>query len=215
MVLSGESRKNRGLPRVWPWLAALNVAAFVVQDVTMGDRTLLDRALPTGSAIDDGELWRALTSVVVHPGGLVHLGINTVLLLAAGPRAEGQLDSRRFLATYVAAGFATNALRYAAGGTTGGGASGAIFAIAAAGSAVAWLQSDRRHREGAVWIASVALTGGGLVVAGTVSDAHLLALGLGALCGRAAHGEPGGFRRTMVALTLVGFVAMAVRSAVR
>lgn len=212
---SAPSAPTRTVGRpVWLWLVAVNLVGFAAQGISAGDGTLLDLAVPTGSAIDDGELWRPLTSLVVHPGGWSHLGVNAVLLLAAARRAERALGcSRRFLATYVAIGFATNAIRYAVGGVRGGGASSAIFAVLGAGGAVALLRSDLRRRERALRIATIALAGGGLLLARTVNDSHVLALGLGALCGQAP--ERRGSRAVcwrLAAVAIAGLVSMAAPS---
>ncbi len=201
---------------VWPWLVAANLAGFAAQHIEIGGRALLDLAVPSGDEIDAGELWRPLTSLFVHPGGWIHLGINTGLLLLTGSRAEALIGSRRFLATYIGAGFSANALRYVVGGRQGGGASAAIFAAAGAAGARALIGSN--HRLGGGWFVgatAATLIGGGLLLAATVGDNHVLALGLGVVGGQAADGDGrDSFRRTMMALCTGGFLAMAARSLV-
>lgn len=201
-------RRSRGA--LWPWLVGLNWLVFAVQDKVIGGRALLDYAVPAGDAIDDGEIWRPLTSLVVHPGGVVHIGINTVLLAAIGFSAERELGPGRALVTYVGAGYATNALRYAVGGRAGGGASAAVFALAGAAGAN-WLARTGRQRAGEV--GATALVAGGLAIAATTNDNHALALGLGGLCGRAAAGDSPGwtFRVSLIAVTTAGTVAMLAR----
>ena len=102
-----------------PWLVTLNAMVFAVQEARLAEVSVVDRAVPTGTAIDDGEIWRPLTSLVVHPGGLIHLSIDALLLAVVGPHAERELGRGRFIAAYVGAGFATNAARYALGGVLG------------------------------------------------------------------------------------------------
>lgn len=135
-----EPTKNRPGHSAWPWLAGANLIGFAGQHLEIEGTSVLDRLVPSGAAIDSGELWRPLTSLVVHPGGWVHLGINTALLVITGPRTEAALGSRRFVATYLGAGSSANALRYVAGGRRGGGASAAIFAAAGAAGAAAVLR---------------------------------------------------------------------------
>jgi membrane associated rhomboid family serine protease len=189
----------------------LNGAVYLVQDLHLGGEAVVGLAVPTGAAIDRGEIWRPLTSLVVHPGGPVHLGINTVLLAAVGAHAERELNRNQIIATYLGGGFAANAARYALGGRTGGGASAAIFAVA--GAALA----SRLHRSGRAReadVAAFALIAGGSIIAATASDNHLLALGLGGVMGRAAA-KPSGDRRFMQmvgAVTVAALIAMVGRS---
>jgi len=205
-----EGRPLRSSHATWPWLALLNGLLFAIQHERIGGEAIVDLAVPTGAAIDEGQIWRPLTSLLVHPGGLVHLGINTALLAAVGGPAERELDRERFLATYFCAGFATNAVRYALGGRPGGGASAAIFAVAGAASASRLHRSGRARQSDAATLVSIA---GGLVAA-TAGDNHLLALGLGGALGRAAASTTD--RRPFVqatgAVTAAGLVAMLGRS---
>lgn len=207
----GDRRRPRSRSAVWPWLIGTNWLVFAVQDNAIGDRSVLDYAVPTGPAIDDGEFWRPLTSLVVHPGGVVHVGINSLLLVAVGSSMERELGASRALAIYVGAGCATNALRYAVGGATGGGASAAIFAVAGAAGA-SWLARTGRGRV-AEACAAVLVTGG-LAIAAMTNDNHVLALGLGGVCGRAAASDGPGrtFQMSLTAITAAGIIAMVARS---
>jgi membrane associated rhomboid family serine protease len=190
----------------------LNGAVYLVQDLHVGGEAIVDLAVPTGAAIDRGEVWRPLTSLVVHPGGLVHLGTNTVLLAALGASAEHELTRNQILATYLGGGFAANAARYALGGRTGGGASAAIFAVAGAALSSRLHRSDRAREAD---VAAFALIAGGSMIAASASDNHLLALGLGGAMGRAAA-KPSRDRRFMEvvgAVTVAALVAMVGRRA--
>jgi membrane associated rhomboid family serine protease len=133
-----------------------NGVIFLLQDAHVGDNSLVDRGVPTGEAIDQGEIWRPLSSLLVHPGGRVHLGINTALLVAVGGAAERELGRNKFVLAYFGAGFAANAARYALGGRTGGGASAAIFAVAGAGLA-SWFHRSGRARQSDVQPSSPSL----------------------------------------------------------
>lgn len=189
----------------------MNGAVYLIQDARIGDESIVDLAMPTGAAIDQGEIWRPLTSLVVHPGGLVHLGINTALLAAVGGPAERELGRHKFMATYFGAGFATNALRYALGGRTGGGASAAIFAVGGAALA-SWLHRSGRVRQSDV--AVLVSIAGGSIIAATASDNHLLALGLGGSIGSAAASLTDGRRFLLVsgAVTAAGLAAMVAEA---
>lgn len=210
-----EPTKNRPGHSAWPWLAGANLIGFAVQHLEIEGTSVLDRLVPSGAAIDSGEWWRPLTSLVVHPGGWVHLGINTALLVVTGSRTEAALGPRRFVATYLGAGSSANALRYVVGGRRGGGASAAIFAAAGAAGAAAVLRSNRRlGGSSAVTAMAAALVGGGLVLAATIGDNHVLALGLGALCGRAIDSDNHhSFGRALILTSVTAFLAMTVRSA--
>lgn len=204
-----EARMRWTWRGTWRWLAVLNGAIFLLQEAHVGDETLVDLAAPAGEAIDQGEIWRPLSSLLVHPGGLVHLGINTALLAAVGGLAERELGRNKFVVTYFSAGFATNAVRYALGGRTGGGASAAIFAVA--GAALA----SRLHRCGRAResdVAALIASAGGSSIAATASDNHVLALGLGGAIGHAARtSNHHRFAQVAGAVTAAGLGAMVSR----
>lgn len=196
-------------PGAWRWLAVLNGAIFLLQDAHVGDESLVDLAVPAGDAIDRGEIWRPLTSLFVHPGGLVHFGINTALLAAVGGVAERELGQNKFVATYLGAGFATNAVRYGLGGRTGGGASAAICAVAG-GAVASWLHRSGRSRQSDV--AALVATASGSIIAATASDNHVLALGLGGAIGHASTSSSSRrFVQVTGAVASAGLVAMVSR----
>lgn len=193
----------------WRWLALLNGSVFLLQEAHVGSERLVDLAVPTGAAIDRGEIWRPLTSLLVHPGGLVHLGVNTALLAAVGRPAERELGRNKFVATYFGVGFATNAARYGLGGRTGGGASAAIFAVA--GAAVAsWLH--RSGRSGQSDVAALVAIASGSIIAGAASDNHVLALGLGGAIGHTSTSSSSSrFAQVTGAVAAAGLVATVSR----
>lgn len=205
-----EARRRWTWRGTWRWLAVLNGAVFLLQDIQVGNEALVDLAVPTGAAIDQGEIWRPLTSLLVHPGGLVHLGINMALLAAVGGSAEREIGRNRFVVTYFGVGFATNAVRYALGGRTGGGASAAIFAVAGAALG-SWLHRSGRAPQSDV--AALVSIAGGSVLAAAVSDNHLLALGLGGVFGHAVANstDRNRFAQVTGAVASAGLVAMVGR----
>ena len=183
----------------------LNAAVFVV---TRTHPAVYRRLIPEGRTIDRGEGWRCLTSLVAHRGA-AHLAINTALLLVVTPFAVRRLTWPRYVAVYVVCGFAANALRYAAGGRHGGGASAAIVAVA--GSAAVLDLLDRDVAPAVVASAIFACVLLGLGAAHTFSDNHVLAAGVG---GAVAAGARFGRTRFWVATTaiaLVGTAAMVTR----
>lgn len=208
---SGAAARPRWTWRgAWSWLVVLYGVIFLFQDVHFGDETLIDLTVPAGDAIDKGEVWRPLTSLLVHPGGAVHLGINTALLVAVGGPAERELGRSRFFLSYFAGGFSANALRYGFGGRTGGGASAAIVSVAGTASA-SWLhRSDRACLSDVAALVAVA---GGSIAAATVRDNHVLALGVGGVIGHAAASSGSGrrFPQVLAEISAVGLAAMVGR----
>ena len=209
-VAPRETVSRTGALGAWPWLVGLNGLTFAVQRVELGGAPIVERAVPTGAGIDAGEVWRPVTSLLVHPGGLPHLVTNSALLLLVAPRAQRELGSRGLLVTYVGIGFAANALRYAVGGRTGGGASAGIFAVA--GAALAGLAHRRGHDRAVVPLTMVAVSAG-LGLAAAVGDNHALALGLGAECASSRAGSPsdGTSRRRVAGIAVASAAALLAR----
>lgn len=211
VAIIGGTERVRRTRAAWPWIMGLNGAMFTAQNLELGGRRLIENLLPTGGSIDEGEYWRPLTSLVVHPDGIVHLGVNTALLALVGPRAERELGTRRLLSVYVVAGFSTNALRYAVGGRTGGGASAAIFATAGA-AASSWLCRDGRSAT-AITALTAGLVAAGLLIASITNDNHALAAGIGAACvgGLPDASQTTGLRHRLTAVGAIGLSAMVAR----
>ena len=110
-----------GRPIVTEVLIALNVAAFVAVVATGGSLvngggTATDRGLLIGSGmiagrggpfsiefvgVAHGEWWRIVTGGFLH-SGILHLGMNMLLLYLLGTQLEPVLGRARFLALYVA-----------------------------------------------------------------------------------------------------------------
>ncbi len=156
-------------------VAVVNAVVEAISDVPVRPgETLHGLLVPSGERIDAGEYWRPLTSLVAHDG-VAHVAINSALLFGIAPSAGKKLGLSRSGAAYVTGGFVANALRYVAGGRTGGGASGAVFALAGACVTVE-SSSDRRRQAGAACLALAAI---GVVLARRHSDNHLLALAIG------------------------------------
>jgi membrane associated rhomboid family serine protease len=82
-----------------------------------------------GPAVAAGEWWRIFTSGFLH-SGVIHLGLNMLVLYVVGPSLEAALGRFRYLSLYLAglAASALGALLLSPGALTVG-ASGAIFAL--------------------------------------------------------------------------------------
>lgn len=76
----------------------------------------------------DGKYWNLLTSVFVHLE-LWHLFFNMYWLWILGGRLEKAIGALRLLAFFLAAAVISSGIQLAAGGTTGIGASGVVYAI--------------------------------------------------------------------------------------
>jgi len=123
-------------------LVGINVAVFMInlaQGASLSrnagslffDGALIGRAFDGEGLIGvaEGEWWRLLTAAFLH-GGLIHLGMNMLMLWWIGSPMEESLGRVRFLALYLVAGLAgsAGALLFTPNAITVG-ASGAIFGI--------------------------------------------------------------------------------------
>lgn len=124
-------------------LIAANVLVFLAnlaQGASLGqnggslffDGALIGRAFDGTELIGvgEGEWWRLLTSAFLH-GGIIHLGMNMLMLWWIGAPMEQAIGRARFLALYVVSGLAgsAGALLLTEQNQLTVGASGAIFGI--------------------------------------------------------------------------------------
>ena len=103
--------------------------------------------------------WQLFTAVLEHgfPGfpGIVHLGLNTVLILAAGPPCERLLGSGRFLLLCLTAAAANAGLQL-----LGEGVNGSSLVIWSWGPPLAWgLYQAGKTRGVGVWEVNPGITG--------------------------------------------------------
>ncbi|MHB8466392.1 MAG: rhomboid family protein [Acidimicrobiales bacterium] len=105
---------------VWLLHLGLKRWAGVDTDLTLGDN---------GMGIH-GDWWRLVTPMVVH-FGVLHIGLNMLMLWRLGPPVEKVLGRGLYFVSYVACGIAGSALSDQMLGATAlsGGASGAIVGI--------------------------------------------------------------------------------------
>jgi membrane associated rhomboid family serine protease len=118
-------------------LVGLNVLVFLLQLAGGDARGLSSEVFVWGAlygpAVAAGEWWRLVTTAFLH-AGLIHLGLNMLMLWWFGGPLEALLGRARFLAVYgvsILAGSA-GALLFAPDAPTVG-ASGAVFGVLGAG----------------------------------------------------------------------------------
>lgn len=81
--------------------------------------------------IVQGQWWRLFTSMFLHVG-ILHLVFNVYAIYAIGPLVEGYYGHLRFALIYLLGGMVGSLASFAFSPTISAGASGAVFAIAAA-----------------------------------------------------------------------------------
>lgn len=214
--------------RRWPvttTIATVNVVVFLVLEAAGGSTdlgVLVRLGAQVTPLLEAGELWRMLTSTVLHIG-VLHLLANLWALVIFGPLLERSVGRVRYVALYVASGLAGSAATaFTAPPTTvSAGASGAIFGLL---GAFAVLGFRLRHttvgstwaRHALVLIAinvalglSVPAIGLEAHIGGLVAGAAITAVetwgGIGARRGRTGPGRFAGAATS--ALVAIGSVA--------
>ncbi len=118
-------------------IVAINTAVFVLQVAFANQLHLTELGVNVHAFVDEGEIWRLLTSIFLH-GSVVHLLLNNISLHALGALTEWTAGKRRFVAIYLLSGIGGNVCSYAMTSGTSEeqiaslGASGAIFGLAGA-----------------------------------------------------------------------------------
>jgi membrane associated rhomboid family serine protease len=171
-------------------LIALNVIVFLAEIANgsgglmtiRGSSIVLDYGL-YGHAVDEGELYRLVTSGFLH-AGLLHIGFNMFALFFLGRILEPSVGTLRFLAVYFASlfGGAFGALLLSPDALTIG-ASGAIFGIFGATFVIARGRGfdSVASSIGAILLINLAFSVGG---ASHISlGGHLGGLAAGLICG--------------------------------
>ena len=151
-VLDFRAQLKAAMPRAWVTygLVAVNVAIFAAMAAGGVNMILPDaiQLLPWGADFGPrtlgGQPWRLLTSAFVH-FGVIHVGLNMLVLARAGQLVERLYGSVRFAALYLVAaltgGMASLAVHPY---LVSAGASGAVFGVYGALAAFLW------RRRGAV-----------------------------------------------------------------
>ncbi|CAL9180552.1 unnamed protein product [Musa hybrid cultivar] len=107
-------------------LLAVNVLVYAAQIATQGK--LLLWGAKVNSLINKGQLWRLVTSSLLH-ANIGHLMINSYSLNSIGPTVEQLSGPRRFLAIYFTSAIASSLMSYHFSQSPAVGASGAIFGL--------------------------------------------------------------------------------------
>ena len=139
---TARTLSTRG-PIVTQTLIGINVALFVLELATGGQLNgtgswIYEKGVLVSSAVDssgqvvgvaEGEWWRLITAAFLHYG-LVHLGMNMLVLWFIGPPLEEYFGHGRYLLVYLVSGLAgsAGALIWSPNALTVG-ASGAIWGI--------------------------------------------------------------------------------------
>lgn len=204
-------------PVTWA-LIAINAGIFLLGMASPEmDRRIFVDFSQYRPLIDDGEIWRLVTSMFVH-ANVTHILFNMWALYLFGPALERRFGSMSFASLYVACGLGGASLYYAVGRLDPAvGASGAIFGLMGALLAATYRQ---RHTPAgrAVFSQLMLLLGINLalpfVIPNIAWEAHVGGLVAGIAISTAwdqvRHGERGsGVQRVIVALG-VAVAAVAV-----
>ena len=139
----------------------------------------------------NGEWWRLVMAIFLH-GGILHIAMNTWVLMDIGPQVEEVYGSARYLFLYIATGIA-GFLASAISGHFSVGASGALMGLIGLMLAIttrrggAYMQMIRGQLIR--WVVYILVLG--FVVSGIDNAAHLGGLAAGFLLGRVmADREP-------------------------
>jgi membrane associated rhomboid family serine protease len=205
-------------------LIALNAVAFLVEIAggsggfyeIHGSSIVLDYGL-YGHAVNEGELYRLVTSGFLH-AGLLHIGFNMFALFFLGRILEPSIGTPRFLAVYFASlfGGAFGALLLTPDALTIG-ASGAIFGIFGATFVIARGRGfdSVASSIGVILLINLALSVGG---SSHISlGGHLGGLAAGVLCAAAIiagdRGRLGKNRQVVEIAVAVGVAILAILGA--
>jgi len=148
--------------------------------------------------------WSAVTYMFLH-GGLLHLGLNMLILYFFGPRLEHRLGARHFLGLYFVSGITAAAFSFFTPAATIVGASGAIYGIMLA-YAEYWPR-DRLYLYFVIPVEArwVVLGLTGLAIYGIVRTS------MGVSDGIAHHAHLGGFAGAWIYLRVLGRTSAAAR----
>ncbi len=126
-------------------LLLLIVAGYVAQSVIPG---LASPMIQTVDAIDDGQLWRLVTTAFLH-GGLFHIALNGYALYILGPPIERGVGAAAFAALWVVSAIGGGVAVHTIGGYTAVvGASGALFGLFGYFLVLGWQQRSTRAGRG-------------------------------------------------------------------
>ncbi len=176
--------------RVTQALIAVNAAVFIIAAAVTGDLSLWGGGVTSvhrdfalfGPSVAEGEWWRIVSSAFLHYG-LLHLGMNMLILMWVGRLLEPAVGGWRFALVYFAAlfGGALGALLIEPTGFTAG-ASGAV--LGAAGTAVVAERSGgARWQDSGIMVFLVLNVVLSLLIPRVSVGGHFGGLAIGLLCG--------------------------------
>ena len=177
--------------RVTQALIVANVIVFIVVFAVTGSLSLWgggvtsvhrDFALFGPFIAEEGEWWRLVTSAFLHYG-LLHLGMNMLILMWVGRLLEPEVGRWRFALIYVAAlfGGALGALMVEPTGFTAG-ASGAVLGVAGT-VVVAERSGGVRWQDSGILVFLVLNVVLSLLIPSVSVGGHFGGLAVGLLCG--------------------------------
>jgi membrane associated rhomboid family serine protease len=130
-------------PFVTYTLIAINVGAYLLELVLGGEingtgNRIFEEGVLFGPFVADGEWYRLLTAAFLHYG-VLHLGLNMLVLFLIGPALEEYLGHGRYALLYIVSGLAgsAGALVWTPNAATVG-ASGAIWGLMGAAVLLEW-----------------------------------------------------------------------------
>jgi membrane associated rhomboid family serine protease len=197
-------------------LIGINVGVYLVELLTGAGLSassgwIYEHGVLFGPAVADGDWWRLITAPFLHYG-ILHLGLNMLVLWFIGPPLEEYFGHWRYLLVYVVSGLAgsAGALIWSPNALTVG-ASGAIWGIM--GAALV-LEARRIYVFGGQALGLVVVNAAfTFIVPGVSIGGHVGGFIGGALCALAFSS----FKRSPALATLsmaaVGAVAVAVAMA--
>jgi GlpG protein len=131
-----------GMGRVTTGLIAISVVMFLMTHMAQSEAVLklvfisnfdvkegfsrLRHGLPE---VREGQVWRLLTPIFIHPGGFIHILFNMLWLRDLGTMVERRHSSRYLLLQVVAIGLVSNFSQYLMSGPRFGGMSGVVFGL--------------------------------------------------------------------------------------
>jgi len=134
-------------------LIGINIIVFLITALLSGSifdinsKILSDFGAKSNILIEQGQLWRLLTSAFLH-SGLVHIACNMYSLYIIGPQIQQIFGVRKYLIIYIISCITASSLSYLMNPySISVGASGGIFGLMGALLAFAIIERDKIERK--------------------------------------------------------------------
>ena len=132
IALESDSQLKKDFkPLVTYLILGINVIVFILMGRSTNQNVLITFGAKVNSLIQEGQIWRFLTSVFVHIG-LIHLLFNLYALWILGPLTERIFGHYKFLLLYILSGIGGSIFSFMFTPALSAGASGAIFGLVGA-----------------------------------------------------------------------------------